>query len=131
MQNCSTQHIGDEDNSNESDENSSVDDLNIETNDMAADRFLPPPSPFNMEATDLYNEWKQWSNAFHIYATATELSKKADEIQRATMLHCLGLTVQRIFDTLPGERTTLLAATQALEGCSVLAYIIISIPYMV
>lgn len=44
-----------------------------------------------------------------------DLQKKSDATQRATMLHFLGLTVQRIFSTLPGENTTLAATKDTLN----------------
>ena len=57
------------------------------------DRSLPAPTPFNIDAADLYSEWKHWVSAFEIYAIASDLGKKEDAIQRATMLHCLGPAV--------------------------------------
>lgn len=77
---------------------------------------LPPPRPFNIEASDLYSEWTHWLSSFEIYAVASDLQKKSDAAQRATMLHRLGPTVQRIFSTLPGENTTLAATKDALNG---------------
>lgn len=42
-------------------------------------------------------------STFKIYVIAAGLATKPDAVQRATLLHCLGLAVQRIFSTLPGE----------------------------
>ena len=81
-----------------------------------AEHVLPLPSRFNLEASDLFTEWQQWLNAFKIYATATELVKKSDEIQRATLLHCLGPATQRIFQTLPGDKKTCEEAEAVLEN---------------
>ena len=66
----------------------------------AMERSLPAPTAFNIDAADLYSEWKHWVSAFEIYAIASDLREKEDAIQRATMLHCLGPAVQRIFNTL-------------------------------
>ena len=80
------------------------------------ERSLPAPTAFNIDATDLYSEWKHWSSAFEIYSVASDLQKKDDAVQRATMLHCLGPAVQRIFNTLPGEHKSLEEAKTALNG---------------
>ena len=53
---------------------------------------------------------------FEIYVIASDLQKKDDAVQRATMLHCLGPAVQRIFNTLPGEHKSLEEAKTALNG---------------
>ena len=77
---------------------------------------LAPPRQFNTGAADQYTEWKTWIDAFDIYAMALELEKKSNDVQLATMLHCLGPSVQRIFGTLPGEKSNLKAARAVLEG---------------
>ena len=64
---------------------------------------LLPPKQFDMCAADQYTEWKTWIDAFAIHATANELEEKSGEVQLATMFHCLGPSVQRIFSTLPGK----------------------------
>ena len=55
-------------------------------------------------------------SAFEIYAIASDLRKKEDAIQRATMLHCLGPAVQRIFHKLPGGHKSLEEVKTALSG---------------
>ena len=80
------------------------------------ERSLPALTAFNIDATDLYIEWKHWSGAFEIYLIASDLQKKEDAVQRATMPHCLGPAVQRIFNTLPGEHKSLEEAKTALNG---------------
>ena len=80
------------------------------------ERSLPAPTAFNIDATDLYGKWKHWSSKFEIYAIASDPQKKEDSAQRATMLHCLGPAVQRIFNTLPGEYKSLEEAKTALNG---------------
>ena len=77
------------------------------------ERSLPATTAFNIDATDLYGEWKHWSSKFEI---ASDPQKKEDAVQRATMLHCLGPAVQRIFNTLPGEHKSLEEAKTALNA---------------
>ena len=79
------------------------------------ERSLAAPTAFNIDVTDLYSEWKHWSSAFEIYSIASDLHKKEDAVQRATMLHCLGPVVQRIFNMLPGEHKSLEEAKTALN----------------
>ena len=55
------------------------------------ERSLPAPTSFNANTSDLYTEWKHWMSAFKIYSIASGLAAKADNVQRATLLHCLGL----------------------------------------
>ena len=80
------------------------------------ERSLPSPTAFNLDATDLYSEWKHWSSVFETYSIAFDLPKKEDAVQRATMLHCLGPAVKRIINTLPGEHKSLKEAKTALNG---------------
>lgn len=108
-----TQHIGDE----EANKNPSSDEETPETAPiMERSLTLTAPTPLNIDAADLYCEWKHWINAFDIYAIATELTTKDDSIQRATLLHCLGPAAQRIFSTLPGDNRKLDETKQALEN---------------
>ena len=79
------------------------------------DSRLSPPKKLNSNDPNLFTEWRQWINAFKIYAIGTELHEKSDEIQGATLLHCLGPNTQRIFETLPGEKKTSKEAELALE----------------
>jgi len=128
-----TQHTGDEEeeiqraeSAQETGQNTeqSADDLNSEESvhdepepaEGAMERSLPAPTPFNADASDLYSEWKHWVSAFEIYSIASGLSKKEDDVQRATLLHCLGPAVQRIFNTLPGEHKSFEEVKTALDG---------------
>ena len=77
---------------------------------------LLPPRQFNIGSSDQYSEWKTWIASFEIYAAALELEKKPGTVQLATMLHCLGPSVQRIFTTLPGDKSSLKEARLVLEG---------------
>ena len=75
---------------------------------------LTTPRQFNTEASDIYTEWKIWIESFKIYAIAVELEEKSENVQLASMLHCLGPAVQRIYRTLTGKNTCK-AAIEALE----------------
>ena len=55
-------------------------------------------------------------SALEIYAIASGLATKPDNVQRATLLHCLGPAVQRIFYTLPGEHEKYDDVKAALNG---------------
>ncbi|UYV77695.1 K02A2.6-like, partial [Cordylochernes scorpioides] len=67
---------------------------------------LTSPLPLNLNATDLYSEYKHWMNSYLIYELASGVSTKKDDVKRATLLHCLGPQVQRIFFNLPEEKDT-------------------------
>ena len=45
------------------------------------ERSLPAPTTVNIDATDLYSEWKHCSSAFEIYSIASDLQKKDDAVQ--------------------------------------------------
>ena len=121
-----TQHIGDE----EANENPSSDEETPETAPiMERSLTLAAPTPLNIDAADLYCEWKHWINAFDIYAIATELTRKDDSIQRATLLHCLGPADQRIFSTLPGNNRKLDEMKQVLENYFALKRNVVSEQY--
>ena len=80
-----------------------------------AENRLTTPRQFNTEASDIYTEWKIWIESFKIYAIAVELEEKSENVQLASMLHCLGPAVQRIYRTLTGKNDTCKAAIEALE----------------
>jgi len=80
------------------------------------ERSLPGPTPYNVDASDLYSEWKHWVSAFDIYTITSGLSKKADDVQRGALLQCLGPAVERIFNTLPGEHESFADIKTALDG---------------
>ena len=57
-----------------------------------------------------------WIESVNIYAVAVELAEKSDSVQAATILHCLGLAVQRIYRTLPGKKEKYVEAVEPLES---------------
>ena len=69
---------------------------------MNFNKFNLPP--FNLEASNLYDEWKHWMEAFENYRIATKLNKEEDSVQRATLLHLAGTGVQRLLSGLPGSK---------------------------
>ena len=88
-----TRQTGDEDSPEPIEENEGID--KVENPPRIEHSMLASPAPFNVDAADLYYEWKHWVIKFDLCALATELTKKDDPIQRATHLHCQGTAVQR------------------------------------
>ncbi|UYV72861.1 hypothetical protein LAZ67_10001016, partial [Cordylochernes scorpioides] len=69
----------------------------------------------NINASNLFAEYKQWMESYAIFEIASGISKKSDEIKRATLLHCLGPNVQRIFFNLPDEKENYEQTKMALD----------------
>ena len=109
-----TRQTGDEDSPEPIEENEGID--KVENPPRIEHSMLASPAPFNVDAADLYYEWKHWVNTFDLCALATQLMKKDDPIQRATHLHCLGTAVQRIFTTLSSDHEMLDEDKEALEN---------------
>ena len=59
---------------------------------------LKPPGPLSFQGNVATN-WKDWLPSYELYETATELSKKSDDVRYATFLHVAGATAQRIART--------------------------------
>lgn len=88
----STLQTGDEDSPELIEEN---EDIEVVETPLRMERsMLESPLPFNVDAADLYCERRNWVNTFDLYALASELTKKDDLFQRATLLYCLGPAVQ-------------------------------------
>ena len=109
-----TRQTGDEDSPEPIEENEGID--KVENPPRIEHSMLASPAPFNVDAADLYYEWKHWVNTFDLCALATQLMKKDDPIQRATHLHCQGTAVQRIFTTLSSDHEMLDEDKEALEN---------------
>ena len=56
------------------------------------ERSLPALTAINIDATDLYSEWKHWSGTFEIYLIASDLQKKEDAVREPRC--CIALTTQ-------------------------------------
>ena len=61
---------------------------------------LPPPDKLNLEG-DLQGNWEYFETSWKNYSTATELNKKSEEIQVATLLSLLGREGNEIYTNLP------------------------------
>ena len=57
---------------------------------MATGYQIPPPKPMSFKGTDMETNWKVFEDEFKDFVTATELNKKDDNIQVATLRSLMG-----------------------------------------
>ena len=57
---------------------------------MATGYQIPPPKPMSCKGTDMETNWKVFEDEFKDFVTATELNKKYDKIQVATLRSLMG-----------------------------------------
>ncbi len=70
---------------------------------MAAGNYtLPPPPALDIHDSQAAEKWKKFKRAWTNYALATELNKKSEEIQVATLLTVIGEEAREVFSTFTG-----------------------------
>ena len=77
--------------------------------------YSAPIPPVNMESSNMKAEWQRWKESFSMFSIASELDKKDDKAQRATLLHLAGPSVQSVLANLPGEKTSTADVTKVLD----------------
>ena len=54
--------------------------------------------PMNFEG-NISDNWKQFFQEFELFIISTEMNKKSQKVQTATLLRCMGRQVLQIYDT--------------------------------
>ena len=70
---------------------------------MATGFTLPPPLPLDIHDTNVSEKWKRFKLAWDSYYLATELNKKGEEVQVATLLTIIGEDARDVFSTFTWE----------------------------
>ena len=70
---------------------------------MATGLTLPPPPPLDIYNTNVSEKWKRFKLAWDSYSLATELNKKSEAIQVATLLTIIGDDARDVFSTFTWE----------------------------
>ena len=58
---------------------------------------LTPPKPLIVEG-NLVKNWKRWKQDFTLYLTATEFTKKSNQVKSSLLLHCIGEKSREIYN---------------------------------
>ena len=66
---------------------------------MAAGFSLPPPPTLDIHDANVSEKWKRFKLAWDSYSLATELNKKSEEVQVATLLTIIGEDARDVFST--------------------------------
>ena len=66
---------------------------------MATGFILPPPPPLEMYDGNVAEKWKKFRLAWGNYALATELNKKSEPVQVATLLTVIGEDARDVYST--------------------------------
>ena len=66
---------------------------------MASGFNLPPPAPLEIHDQNAAEKWKKFSLAWNSYSLATELNKKSQAIQIATLLTVIGEEAHDVYST--------------------------------
>ena len=70
---------------------------------MAAGNYtLPPPAQLEIHSDRAGEKWKRFKRAWDSYALATELNKKAEDVQVATLLTVIGEEAREVYSTFTG-----------------------------
>ena len=69
---------------------------------MASGYTLPPPQALEIHDPQAADKWKKFKRAWTNYALATELNKKSEAIQVATLLTVIGEEAREVFSTFSG-----------------------------
>ena len=69
---------------------------------MASPFTLPPPAPLEIYDANTADKWKKFNRAWTNYSLATELNKKSEAIQVATLLTVIGEDASEVFSTFTG-----------------------------
>ncbi len=71
---------------------------------MATGFSLPPPPTLDIHDSNVSEKWKQFKLAWDSYSLATELNKKSEEVQVATLLTIIGEDGRHVFNVYMGKR---------------------------
>ena len=66
---------------------------------MASGFSLPPPAPLEIHDPNVAERWKKFLLAWENYALATELNKKGQPVQVATLLTVIGEEAREVYST--------------------------------
>ena len=66
---------------------------------MASGLNLPPPTPLDIHDQNAAEKWKKFDLAWNSYALATELNKKSEAVQVATLLTIIGEEARDVYST--------------------------------
>ena len=66
---------------------------------MASGFNLPPPAPLEIHDQNAAEKWKKFSLAWNSYSLATELNKKSQAVQVATLLTVIGEEARDVYST--------------------------------
>ena len=69
---------------------------------------LTPPKPLIVEG-NLVENWKRWKQDFTLYPTATEYTRKPNQVKSSLLVHCIGEKGREIYNnfTFDNEEDTL------------------------
>ena len=86
-------------------------------NKMASGFTLPPPSALDIHDTNVTEKWKKFHLAWDNYSLATELNKKGENIQVATLLTIIGEDARNYTQRLTGmKKVTIRKSLQCYES---------------